>query len=394
MNYQDTSSRNKNANDLIEDSTFSKYFKGDVVIWSIAFLLGLISILAVYSATSSLAYRQMKGNVEYYLIKHTFLVLCSFAAMWVVHNIDYRYFSSLAKIGMWISIPMLVITWRYGVKLNDASRWLTLPIVGKSFQPSDMAQIALITYISSFFAKNQKNIDNYKKSLLPPMKWCCAICGLIALANVSGAMLLFAICMTIMYVARSPIKHLLIVLLIASIAGAAVISVGQRKYTVISRIESFVSGKLSFQTEQSYIAVATGGIYGKGPGNSTQRNLLPHPYSDFIYAILVEEYGLIGAVFILLLYLALLYRGIKVVLQTDNIYRALLSIGLSLSITFQAFVNIGVSLGLGPVTGVTLPFVSMGGTSLIFTGIALGMILSLSRGEIDENIGGKKSSTG
>lgn len=362
----------------------SQYFKGDIVIWSIALLLGLISILAVYSATSSLAYRQMQGNTEYYLMKHTFLVLCSFVAMWVVHNIDYRYFASLAKIGLWMSIPILIITWRYGVKLNDASRWISLPLVGKSFQPSDMAQIALITYVSAFIAKKQKCIEDYKKSLLPILQWCVPICGLISLANVSAAMILFAICLALLYIGRIPIKHLVLVTVVVMVLGAAIISLGQRKNTVLSRVESFMSGKIPFQTEQSYIAIATGGIYGKGPGNSTQRNILPHPYSDFIYAILVEEYGLVGAIFIILLYLSLLYRGIRIITYTDNVYRSLISIGLSLSITFQAFVNVGVSLGLGPVTGVTLPFISMGGTSLLFTGIAFGMILSANRGEIDD----------
>lgn len=366
----------------------SQYFKGDIVIWSIALLLGLISILAVYSATSSLAYRQMQGNTEYYLMKHTFLVLCSFVAMWFVHNIDYRYFAGLAKIGLWISVPILIITWRYGVKLNDASRWISLPLIGKSFQPSDMAQIALITYVSAFIARKQKHIENYRKSLFPILQWCIPICGLISLANVSAAIILFAICITLLYIGRTPIKHLFLVGVIAMVIGAGIVSLGQRKHTVISRIESFIGGKTPFQTEQSYIAIATGGIYGKGPGNSTQRNILPHPYSDFIYAILVEEYGLIGAVFILLLYLSLLYRGIRIVMYTDNVYRSLLSIGLSLSIAFQALVNIGVSLGLGPVTGVTLPFISMGGTSLLFTGIAFGMVLSANRGEIDDTIRG------
>lgn len=361
-----------------------QYLKGDIVIWSIALLFGLISILAVYSATSSLAYRQMRGNTEYYLMKHTILVLCSFVAMWVVHNIDYRYFASLAKLGLWISIPLLIITWRYGLKLNAASRWVTLPIIGKSFQPSDMAQLSLITYISFHISKTQKNIKDYKKSLLPILKWCAPICGLIALANVSAAIILFAVCMVILYLGGTPTRYLLIIASVAICIGATFVLVGQRKHTVISRMSSFMKGQTPFQTQQSYIAIASGGLYGKGPGNSTQRNLIPHPYSDFIYAILVEEYGLAGAICILLLYLSLLYRTVRITTYTDNIYRCLLAIGLGFSITFQAFINVAVSLGMGPVTGVTLPFVSMGGTSLIFTGLALGMILSAERGEIED----------
>lgn len=361
-----------------------KYLKGDLTIWSIAFLLGLISILAVYSATSSLAYRQMHGNTEYYLLKHSLLVLCSFAAMWVVHNIDYRYFASFAKLGLWISVPLLIVTWRYGVKLNAASRWVALPIIGKSFQPSDMAQLALITYIAHYVTIRQKKIEDYKEGLLPILKWCIPICGLIALANVSAAMILFAVCMVILYVGRTPIRYLFIITSVAICIGAAFVFLGQRKHTVVSRIGSFVKGETPFQTQQSYVAIASGGLYGKGPGNSTQRNVLPHPYSDFIYAILVEEYGLVGAVFILLLYLSLLYRVVRITTRTNNIYRCLLAIGLGFSITFQAFINVAVSLGMGPVTGVTLPFVSMGGTSLIFTGLALGMILSAERGEIED----------
>ena len=216
--------------------------------------------------------------------------------------------------------------------------------------------------------------------------WCGAICGLIALTNLSGALLLFVTCMLLMYLGRLPLRYLALLSLLGLLAGGVAIYAGQRGGTALSRLKNFVQVDLPFQTEQAYIAIATGGLYGKGPGNSQQRNFLPHPYSDFIYAILVEEYGLIGGVAVVLLYLTLLYRGIRYVSPSHRTYGGLLAAGLSFSLVLQAFVNMGVAVGLGPVTGLPLPFVSMGGTSLLFTGIALGIILSVSRGDIDTSI--------
>ncbi len=360
--------------------------KGDPIVWGIALILAILSILVVYSSTSSLAYRQMKGNTEYYLIKHSSLMLVSLVAMWVAHRIDHRYYTGLAKIGLWISVPLLLITWKYGVKLNDASRWLNIPVINKAFQPSDLAQLALIIRISTILAKHQQNIQDFKQALLPILVWSGTICGLIAMTNFSGALLLFLTCMVLMFFGRIPIKYLLMLGATGILASAIAIAIGQRGSTAYHRLQAFRQRELPFQTQQAYIAIATGGLYGKGPGNSTQRNFLPHPYSDFIYAILLEEYGLIGGITVMLLYLVLLYRGIRNVTTSPQSYGALLSAGLSFSLVLQAMVNMGVAVGLGPVTGLPLPFLSMGGTSLLFTGIALGIILSVSRGEIDPTV--------
>ena len=360
--------------------------KGDPVIWGIALLLSILSILAVYSATSFLAYRQMKGNTEYYLIKHASLMMASLVAMWVVHQIDYRYYAGIARIGLWISVPLLLITWRYGLKLNEASRWLTIPVINKAFQPSDLAQLALIVRVASILARHQQNIQDFKQALVPILVWCGVICGLIALTNLSGALLLFLTCMLLMFFGRIPIKYLAMLSVTGLVAGSLAMGIGQRGATALNRIKSFRQRELPFQIEQAYIAIATGGVYGKGPGKSTQRNFLPHPYSDFIYAILVEEYGLVGGIAVMLLYLVLLYRGFRNVATRNRIYGGLLSAGLSFALVLQATVNMGVAVGLGPVTGLPLPFVSMGGTSLLFTGISLGIILSVSRGEIDQSI--------
>jgi cell division protein FtsW len=362
--------------------------KGDPFIWAIMFVLAILSILAVYSAASSLAYRKMQGNTEYYLTKHSLLMLSSLGAMWVAHKIDYRYYAGLAKLALWISVPLLLLTWRYGLTLNEASRWLTIPVIDKAFQPSDLAQLALIASLANMLAKRQHSMSNVQETLVPMLVWCAVICGLIALTNLSSALLLFLTCILLMYIGRMPIRYLIALMTIGLMVGIIVMRVGQRGETALSRLKIFTQDVLPFQTEQAYIAIATGGLYGKGPGNSQQRNFLPHPYSDFIYAILIEEYGLMGGVVVVLLYLVLLYRGIRNVSQSNRAYGGLLSAGLSFALVLQAVVNMGVAVGLGPVTGLPLPFVSMGGTSLLFTGIAVGIILSVSRGDIDESIDG------
>jgi cell division protein FtsW len=363
-----------------------RHLKGDPFIWAIMLILAVLSILVVYSATSALAYRKMNGNTEYYLVKHTLLMLCSLGAVWVTHQIDYRYYAGLSKLALWISIPLLLLTWRYGVTLNEASRWLTIPIIGKAFQPSDLAQLALIAGLANILAKRQHQIKKWKETLLPMLAWCGSICGLIALTNFSAALLLFFTCILLMYIGRVPSRHLSVLGIIGCLLGFTTIHVGQRGATALNRLKAFTNEELLFQTKHAYIAIATGGLYGKGPGNSQQRNFLPHPYSDFIYAILIEEYGLTGGIVVLLLYMALLYRSIYRVAKSNRIYGSLLSTGLSLSLVLQAMVNIGVAVGLGPVTGLPLPFLSMGGTSLLFTGIAAGIIISVSRGEIDASI--------
>lgn len=361
--------------------------KGDPVIWGIVLLLSILSILAVYSSASSLAYRQMQGNTEYYLLKHSLLIVIGLGAMWVAHKIDYRYYAGISKLALWLSVPLLLLTWRYGLTLNEASRWLTIPVINKAFQPSDLAQFALITSLANMLAKRQHHIGLAEDDALVRMFiWCGVICGLIALTNLSAGLLLFLTCLLLMYIGNVPVRYLAVLLLIGTLAGGIAMRVGQRGSTALQRLKVFAQEDIPFQTEQAYIAIATGGLYGKGPGNSHQRNFLPHPYSDFIYAILVEEYGLLGGIVVVLLYLGLLYRGIRNVARSNRAYGGLLSAGLSFSLVIQALVNMGVAVGLGPVTGLPLPFVSMGGTSLLFTGLSLGIILSVSRGDIDDSI--------
>lgn len=358
--------------------------KGDPIIWFIVFVLSVFSILVVYSATGSLAYKMMEGNTEYYLIKHSVLVGLSLVAIWLAHKVDFRYYSKISRLLLWISVPLLLFTWLFGTNINEASRWITIPIINQAFQPSDLAKLALIVTLASMLSKRQHAIDDFQKALIPMLFWIGLICGLIALTNISSAILLFLTCMLVLFIGRVPMKYLMMLVVIGGMFGSVSFFVGQRGGTAISRIENFVGGDTPFQAKQAYVAIASGGFFGKGPGQSDQRNFLPHPYSDFIYAIIVEEYGMLGGGIILFLYLALLYRGMKAAEDTDGAYGGLLSAGLSFALVVQAIVNMGVAVGLGPVTGLTLPFISMGGTSQLFAGLTLGIILSVSRGEIDQ----------
>lgn len=360
-----------------------KNLQGDKVIWAAVFGLSLISILVVYSAVGTRAYRD-SSSTEWLLLKHTTHIMVAFGAMWIAHKIDYRFYSRLSKIALWISIPLLIYTFTNGVSINDASRWIAIPIFG-SFQPSDFASLALIINIASMLSKRQQNIDDIKESLIPILMWCGLICGLIALTNLSTAILLLATCFLIMFIGRVPVKYLAMLVLVGILAGAAAIQFGVRGETAKNRITNFIEGKeLPFQAKHARIAVATGGVIGKGPGNSDQRNILPHPYSDFVYAIVIEEYGMIGGAVVLILYLILLHRGMKAAYNSERAFAGLLSAGLSFDLVCQAMVNMGVVVGLGPITGQPLPFISMGGTSMIFTGLSVGIILSVSRGERDE----------
>lgn len=365
---------------------FERIFKGDPVIWFIVFALALISIATVYSAAGALAFKKHQGNTEYFLVKQLVFVGISLFVMWLAHLVDYKYYSKISRLALIISVPFLLFSFFFGSKINDASRWLTIPIINQTFQPSDLAKFALITNLAAMLAKHQSDIDDIKNALIPMLLWCGAICGLIALSNMSTALMVFATCMLLMYIGRVPFKYLAMLSLVGILALSLALAFGQRLGTFTNRIKAFTDPKVEvpFQLEQSYIAIATGGFTGKGPGNSVQRNRLPHPYSDFIFAIVVEEYGLMGGVVVIALYLLLLYRGMLAVANSQRAFGGLLSAGLSFLIVIQAMINMGVAVGLGPVTGLPLPLLSMGGTSLLFTGISIGIILSVSRGEGEE----------
>ena len=364
----------------------NKHLKGDPILWGIVLVLSILSLFVVYSATGTLAYKKMEGNTEYFLLKHGSLILLGLFCMWAVHRIDYKYYSKLSLLALCLSVPLLLFTWKFGSNINEASRWITIPIINQTFQPSDLAKLALISHLARMLSKRQQVITDNWTTLIPICLWCGTICGLIMLTNVSTGALLFLTCLLLMFIGRVPMKYLMMLILIGAVCGSLAMAFGQRSGTAISRIEQFMDPKaVGYQEEQAYIAIATGEVFGKGPGNSDQRYFLPSPFSDFIYAIILEEYGLIGGLGVLFLYLAFLYRGLVTVSKSLGAFGGLLSAGLCFSLVLQAMVNMGVAVGLGPVTGQPLPLLSMGGTSLIFTGISIGIILSVSRSYVEDN---------
>lgn len=362
--------------------------RGDKVIWAIIVLLSFVSLLVVYSSTGTLAYKYQGGNTSYYFIKQVLLLGACGVIIIIVHAVPVRLYSKFANLGLLISVGLLIMAKFMGTSLNDASRWLTIPGIGFNFQPSEIAKLALILHLARTLSRNQT--DKYCKTevfwkLLIPI---IVVCFFIFLEDFSTAAMLGLVSFMLLFIGRVRTKYLLgsmalgLVVISFIIAMAPYLPNMGRIQTVHGRIERYISqtgsNDANFQVEQAKIAVATGGITGKGPGNSTQSNFLPHPYSDFIYAIIVEEAGWIGTFIIPILYLFLLFRAGLIVKQCSSTFPAFLVIGLTLCIVMQALINMGVSVSILPVTGQPLPLVSMGGTSLIFTSIALGMILNVS----------------
>lgn len=369
------------------------------MIWAIVIILSLVSVLAVYSSTGSLAYRMQKGNAEYYLFKQLSVLILGLVIIYIAHRVNYTVYSRLAVILFLVSIPLLAYTLIFGSTINEASRWIRLPVINLTFQTSDMAKLALFMYVSRQLSRKQKVIKDFRKGFLPIMLPVCVTCMLIMPANMSTAVLLGASCMMLCFIGRVNAKHLM-ALVGAGIAAVALVTAlvlltgvgGGRAETWKSRLQHFGHNdkeEQPYQVQQAKIAIAGGGIFGKGPGNSEQRNFLPHPYSDFIYAIIIEEYGLIGGFLLIAFYMIFLFRSIRIFKRCPYAFGAFLAVGLSFTLVIQAFANMAVTVNLVPVTGVTLPLVSMGGTSIWFTSLAIGIILSVSRNV--EEMEGKRS---
>jgi cell division protein FtsW len=357
--------------------------KGDRWIWLIVILLSAISLLAVYSSIGTLAYKR-GVVVESILMKHVAMIAGGIALMYISHKLDYRYYAGISKLLMIVTIPLLLYTLLFGSHVNEASRWIAIPGTGLSFQTSDLAKLALITYLARTLSRKQENIKDVKQSFIPIMGSVCLVFILIALANLSTALMLFGVSILLLIIGRISIKQIAVVCLAGAVLFAGVIFLGPRRHTYYSRIQVFLhpekaSPAKSFQSDHAKIAIATGGLLGKGIGHSDQIYYLPEAYSDEIFAVIVEECGIVGGIALIGLYLFLLYRCIKIVTKAPKAFGALLATGLGFSLTIQALANMAVAVGLGPVTGVPLPLVSMGGTSILFTSIAFGIILSVSK---------------
>lgn len=369
-------------------SFVDKYIKGDKVIWLVVILLAILSILTVYSSIVTLAYKYKGGDTFYYLFKHFIILVVGFGLMILAHNLNYKYYSRISQIALFASIPLLFFTLATGANINDASRWLVIPVINQTFQTSDLAKLALIMYLARLLYKKQDNIKDFKSAFVPIMLPVLIVCGLILPANFSTAAMLFTTCLIIMFIGRVSMKYILSLIAIGVGSLMIMLLIAKAKPDLLprlgtwnSRIESFLGGESeeNYQADQAKIAIATGGPLGKGPGKSTQRNFLPHPYSDMIFAIIVEEYGLFGGFSVIILYLILFYRGIKIAQNAEKTFGTFLAVGLSFSLVFQAMINMAVAVNLFPVTGQPLPLVSMGGTSIWFTCLAIGIILSVSR---------------
>lgn len=393
--------------------------RGDKVIWALVLLLVLVSLLVVYSATGSLAYKKYHGNTEVYLFKQIAFITIGFCIIYFAHRVNYTIYSRLAKILFLLSIPLLLYTLFFGVTMNEGSRWVRIPVINMTMQTSDLARLALFIFLARLLSRKQNKIKDFKQGFLPAILPVALICLLIAPANLSAALLLGASCMLLLFIGRVSGKHMMLVIGMALIPVAFLILAAVVKHksaspteeavapakekssrifvrvdTWIGRVENFIYGGKEvddddhYQVNQAKIAIARGGLLGRGPGNGEARNFLPQAYNDYIFATLIEEYGLLGGAFILFIYLVFLYRSIRLFKKCPFAFGAFLALGLSFTLVLQAMANMAVNVNLFPVTGVTLPLVSMGGSSFLFTCLSIGIILSVARNV--EQLEGKK----
>ncbi len=370
--------------------------KGDQIIWAVVVVLSFVSLLAVYSSTGTLAYK-MDKNSSYYLVKQVMVLGLGLVLIYLIHQINYKRFARIAVLMYLISIPLLLYTLFFGATLNEGSRWIKVPVLNLTFQTSAFAKLALFMFLARVLSIKQGVIKDFKKGFVPVLTPVMITCALIAPANLSTALMLGITCCILFFIGRIQVKHILL------LAGAGLVGVillfgvskmtgWGRAATWEQRIYDFVGtgdGEKKedvYQVRQAKIAIANGGLTGEGPGNSKQRNFLPHPYSDFIYSIIIEEYGLLGGAVVMFLYMLFLWRSILIFRRCPYAFGAFLAVGLSMTLVFQAMLNMAVNVHLVPVTGLTLPLISMGGSSIWFTSIAIGVILSVSR-YVDENEG-------
>lgn len=376
-----------------------KNIQGDSVIWAIIGVLAIFSFLPVYSASSNLAYLYGDGNTFKFLAKHFAHLVLGFGILYGVHKIPYHYFRGLSMIALPIVVLLLLITMAQGTTIGgaNASRWIRVPLVGVTFQTSTLAAVVLMTYVARYLSTIESKLVSFKETLLPLWLPVFLIIGLILPANFSTAAIIFAMVVLLVFIGGYPFRYLAIILttglLLLSLfvlsAKAFPDVFPNRVDTWISRVASFVDKTdkdADYQIIKAKTAIASGGITGLGPGKSVQKNFLPQSSSDFIYAIIVEEFGLLGALVVMIVYLLLLFRLVVVAHKSSSMFAKLLVIGVGLPVVFQALVNMAVAVELFPVTGQTLPLISSGGTSIWMTCLALGIVLSVSaKREVEKN---------
>ena len=360
--------------------------EGDRTIWGVVLALSLSSILVVYSTAG-----------WHFLFSHISKLLLGLFAMYVVHKIKFKYFSKLGQLGFLFSLFLLVLVLLIGVSVNGASRWLQ--IAGQQFQPSDVAKLAILVYMARQISKQRDYLHDFKELFWYVLGPLLLVCILILPNNFSTSALVFINGLVMMFVGKIRVKFIVAIIGFAFVGALAIYASAKftplgtkimpRSATWVSRIDSFFidaegdEQSKDFQQTQALVAIQNGGLTGLGPGKSTQRNILPYSSSDFIYAIIIEEYGLFGGMLALLFYLILMFRAIRIALRVESVFGSLLTTGLMFSLVFQALINMLVSVEVLPVTGQTLPLISMGGTSIVFSCIAIGIVLSVSRDSSD-----------
>ncbi|MGA0074642.1 MAG: FtsW/RodA/SpoVE family cell cycle protein [Flavobacteriaceae bacterium] len=373
-------------------STLFAKISGDKTLWALVAFIAAYSFLPVYSSSSNLAYVANTGSTTTHLFKHAAMLAIGFGIMFAVHRVPLNYFKGLSFLGMPIIILLLAVTLTQGSTIDgaNASRWIKIPGIGLSFQTSTLALVVTMVYVARYLSKLRDTKITFVSSLVPLWLPVITVVGLIFPANLSTALMIFMLVMLLLFVGGYPLKYLVVMTATGAAAGALFIILAMnfpdmfpnRVDTWVSRIESFSSDEITeadYQVQRAKTAIATGGIFGLGAGKSVMKNFLPQSSSDFIFAIIVEEYGMVFAGFLVLLYLLVLLRIVLISYNAPTAFAKLLVIGLGLPIVFQAFINMGVAVALLPVTGQTLPLISSGGTSIWMTCLALGMILSASR---------------
>ncbi|KAB1068962.1 cell division protein FtsW [Tamlana haliotis] len=376
-----------------------KNIKGDRLIWAIVALLAILSFLPVYSAASNLAYRGVGSNTFSYFIKHFVHLALGFAAIYMIHKVPYKYFQKASLFMLPIVLVLLIITLSQGTTIGgaNASRWIQIPFVGVSFQTSTLAGVILMVYVARYLSKVYGKKITFKESILPLWLPVFLILIFILPANFSTTAIIFSMVVILVFLGGYPLRYLAVIIgsgllflsLFVMVAKAFPEAMPNRVDTWMGRIESFSNPEdteADYQIEKAKIAIASGEIWGVGPGKSSQKNFLPQSSSDFIFAIIIEEYGLLGGFFVMFLYMLLLFRIVIVAHKSDSVFGKLVVLGLGLPIVFQAIINMAVAVELFPVTGQTLPLLSSGGTSIWMTCLSIGIILSVSakREEIKE----------
>lgn len=372
------------------DVTIKRFFRGDRYLWGLIAFFMLLSLLSVYSSSVGVAYSSHHGNTFYFLRTQFIMLMLGLLIIIVTHWIPYIKYMQFATIGLIVAVILLVITLFAGVSINEATRWLEIPVIGLRLQTSDLAKVALVIYLARGLTVYQHDLNNFSVVTMKLVAPVGIVCVLIMSENLSTAAMIFMISMIILYIGRVPFRFLLTYAgmgLAGVILFASLLLVFKKDDNRVqvwkNRIEAYFSGESSpdadYQANQAKIAISTGKLFGKLPGKSTQRNLLPQSNSDFIFAIIVEEYGLFGAVIVIMAYLALMFRGVQIARKCDYAFPALMVLGLTIMIVFQAFLNMLVAVGLFPVTGQTLPMISWGRTSVMVISFSLGAILSVSR---------------